>query len=190
MYSFANPSAAVKFLIEPSFFTTESPVVVPMYKSPALDSRETQMNFLEFIKRKEQFGAIIVKEHKHKLVYCLTDFKWSCDLCKKKYQRKNARYFCSICNFNMCDECHSKGNYIKKKVFPEGVEPSNKFVNRKKLKTDYHPHNLVYCRSSRSVIGYNGWICDNCREEFDNEIWSFFCTNCDFDLCCSCAGFK
>ena len=155
-----------------------------------LDNRESVHNFLDFLKQKERIGSITVKEHKHKLVYCLTDFKWICNLCNKKNEKCNARYYCSICNFNMCDECHSKGNYIKKKVFPEGVEPSNKFVNRKKLKTDYHPHNLVYCRSSRSVIGYNGWICDNCREEFDNEIWSFFCTNCDFDLCCSCAGFK
>ena len=154
------------------------------------ENGQTINNFLDFIKMKEKSGSITVKEHKHKLVYCLTDFKWKCNICKKDYEKNNARYLCSICNYNMCDECHSKGNYVKKKVFPDGVIPSNTSVNKTFFQTDYHDHRLVYCRSSRSVIGYNGWICDNCRENFDNEIWSFFCTNCDFDLCCSCAGYN
>jgi hypothetical protein len=154
------------------------------------DDGETINNFLEFVKNKEQRGAITVKEHNHKLVYCLTDFNWNCNICKKNYKKNKARYLCSICNYNMCEECHSKGQYIKKKVFPDGITPSNTSVNKKFFQTDYHEHQLVYCRSSRSVIGYNGWICDNCRDNFENEIWSFLCTNCDFDLCCSCAGYN
>ena len=154
----------------------------------SLDSRES-MQFIDYIREKEKCGSITVKEHDHKLVYCLTDFAWSCNLCKQKNEKKNARYYCSICNFNMCDECHSKGNYIKKKVFPDGVTPSNKSVKENFINAAYHEHRLVYCRSSRSVIGYNGWICDNCRDNFDNDEWSFFCTSCDFDLCCSCVGY-
>jgi hypothetical protein len=153
-----------------------------------LDSRES-MKFIDFVREKEKCGFINVKEHNHKLVYCLTNFKWKCDLCKKANDKNNARYYCSICNFNMCDKCHLKGNYTKKKVFPDGVKPSNESVKEKFINTAYHEHRLVYCRSSRSVIGYNGWICDNCRDNFDNEVWSFFCTSCDFDLCCSCVGY-
>ena len=155
-----------------------------------LNNRESLYNFMEFIREKERQGFIKVKEHKHKLVYCLTIFDWQCNLCNRNYNKENGRYYCSICNFNMCDNCHSKGEYIKKKAFPEGVKPTNKMVNKKYFKTDYHDHRLVYCRSSRSVIGYNGWICDNCRDHFDNDVWSFFCTNCDFDLCCSCLGYN
>ena len=154
------------------------------------DDGETINNFFEFVKNKEQRGAITVKEHIHKVVYCLTDFDWKCNICKKNYKKNKARYLCSICNYNMCEECHSKGEYVKKKVFPDGITPSNSSVNKNFFLTDYHEHQLVYCRSSRSVIGYNGWICDNCRDNFENEIWSFLCTNCDFDLCCSCAGYN
>ena len=155
-----------------------------------LNNRESLINFMDFIRKKEREGFIKVNEHEHKLVYCLTIFDWKCNLCQKKYNKENARYYCSICNFNMCDNCHSKGEYIKKKAFPEGVKPTNKMVKKKYFETDYHEHRLVYCRSSRSVIGYNGWICDNCRDNFDNDVWSFFCTNCDFDLCCSCMGYN
>ena len=152
-------------------------------------NNDSMDDFLEFVRNKE-LQQLQVKEHKHKLVYLLSNYEWKCNKCKKKYEKKDAKYYCSICNFNLCEECHSKQNYNKKKVFPEGVKPSNKSVNIKFLDTDYHEHRLIYCRSSRSAIGYNGWNCDNCRDSFQNETWSFYCTNCDFDLCTKCAGFN
>ena len=45
------------------------------------DDRESINNFMDFVMKKEQCGSITIKEHKHKLVYCLTDFKWKCNLC-------------------------------------------------------------------------------------------------------------
>ena len=132
----------------------------------------------------------MIKEHNHKLAYCISIFNWKCSLCKKNYGRNDARYYCSSCNFNMCNECHSKKKYIKKKGFQDDIEPSNPDITNPIIKTKFHKHNLVYCRSSRRVIGYNSWICDVCKLTFDNEIWSFYCTECDFDLCCKCAGFN
>ena len=89
----------------------------------------------------------------------------------------------------MCDECHAKGNYTKKKVFSEEIKPSIPDINYPFLKTKYHIHSLIYCRTSRASIGYNKWSCDNCNGKFNNKIWSFYCTECDFDLCNTCAGF-
>jgi hypothetical protein len=155
-----------------------------------LNSDKTVADFYEFVKLKEQGGAIIVKEHSHKLAYCISIFNWKCSLCNKNYGKDEARYYCSSCNFNMCNECHAKKKYIKKKVFPDNIKPSNPDIINPIIKTKFHNHNLVYCRSSRSVIGYNEWICDICKANFDNEIWSFYCTECDFDLCCKCAGFN
>ena len=155
-----------------------------------LDSRESVSNFLEFVKQKEGMGAIKIKEHSHKLAYCISILNWSCSLCNKKFSKDNARYYCSICDYNMCEKCHSKGNYTKKKVFSDDVKPSNPDVKNPFLTSKHHEHKLIYCRSSRSVIGYNSWICDICRLDFDNNIWSFYCTECDFDLCCKCAGFN
>ena len=91
----------------------------------------------------------------------------------------------------MCDKCHSKTNCTKKKAFPEGIiKPSNSNINNQFLDTKHHKlHKLFYCRSSRSVIGYSKWMCNNCNKTFKNDIWSFYCTQCDFDLCSVCAGF-
>ena len=152
-------------------------------------NNDSMDDFLEFIRNKE-LQQVQVKEHKHKLVYLLSNYGWKCNKCRKTYEKKDAKFYCSICNYSLCEECHSKGKYDKKKVFPEGVKPSNKSVNIKFLDTDYHEHRLIYCRSSRSAIGYNSWNCDNCRENHENDVWSFYCTNCDFDLCTKCAGFN
>ena len=150
------------------------------------------IDFFHFVKQKEKMCFIIVKEHPHKLVYSISLFDWVCSLCKNNFKKEKAKYYCSLCGFCMCDKCHSKGNYIKKKSFPDNMElnPSDKNIKNPVLKTEYHYHNLYYCRTSRSVIGYSTWSCDICKTKFKNDIWSFYCTQCDYDLCSKCAGFK
>ena len=77
------------------------------------------------------------------------------------------------------------------KEFPSGIiTPSNSSVNINYLDAAYHKHKLLFCRTSRNTKELNSWNCDNCRQSFNNENWSFYCTNCDFDLCCSCCGYN
>ena len=144
--------------------------------------------FIQYLTEKDRGQGIIVKEHNHKLVYVITRANWSCNICNKKYLNTDGKYYCSLCDFSMCIECHEKGNYYMKKSFPQNLIPSNN-INKHFFKTDYHEHRLVYCRTSRSFIYLNGWICDNCRDEYHNNKWSFYCTACDFDLCGDCCGF-
>jgi hypothetical protein len=133
-----------------------------------------------------------VKEHDHYLVYLITNFDWKCNLCNNNYIKNNPRYHCSLCDFNMCDQCYSNNKeYPKMKEFPSGIiTPSNSSVNINYLDAAYHKHKLLFCRTSRNTKELNSWICDNCRQSFNNENWSFYCTNCDFDLCCSCCGYN
>jgi len=145
-------------------------------------------SFIEFIKEKDKKTFINVNEH-NQLVYCLTNIDWKCNICLKNYSKANARYYCSVCDYSMCEDCHYKKKYFMKKSFPKCTKPSNSSVEVHFFNTDYHHHRLVFCRSSRHFVGFNGWICNNCRENFDNREWSFYCTSCDFDLCCDCCGF-
>jgi hypothetical protein len=148
-------------------------------------------SFIDYLREQDNLSGtgIKTKEHNCKLVYCLTNQDWKCSLCNQNYTKENARYYCSICDFNMCENCHYEKKYYMKKSFPKGTKPSNPSVPIHELKTDYHPHKLVYCRTSRRFLSFGGWICDNCRETFENRVWSFYCTECDFDLCCDCCGY-
>ena len=160
------------------------------YKENKLINKEKDIDsFFKYTKQKEKISSIDVKEHPHKLVYCISILNWKCSLCDINYTKEKAKYYCCICDFNMCDKCHTKGEYIKKKIFPEGITPSNIDIKNPILKYNNHEHPLIYCRSSRSVIRYNTWICDICECKYKNDIWSFYCTQCDYDLCTKCAGF-
>ena len=160
------------------------------YKENKIINKEKDIDsFFKYAKQKEKISSIDVKEHPHKLVYCISILNWKCSLCDINYTKEKAKYYCCICDFNMCDKCHTKGEYIKKKIFPEGITPSNIDIKNPILKFNNHEHPLIYCRSSRSVIRYNTWICDICECKYKNDIWSFYCTQCDYDLCTKCAGF-
>lgn len=145
-----------------------------------------KLDYINFICLMEKNPGIIIKEHNHKLLYCLTNFNWKCNICNKDYNKNNAKYYCSICDFNMCDKCNSKGNYTKKKSFPEYVIYPKNLVSLQFFITNCHEHRLIYGRSSRYTLNYNTWICDICKNKFENQDWSFFCTECDYDLCYNC----
>ena len=144
--------------------------------------------FAAFLLYKERKVYIEVKEHEHNLVYSLTKFDWKCNICKKDYSKKEGKYYCSCCDYCMCDKCREKGCYDKKRPFPENIPPCDINYKEKFLKTKLHKDNLVLCRTSRNVLGNLKWICNGYRKQNNVDTWSFYCTKCDFDLCSNCAG--
>jgi hypothetical protein len=154
---------------------------------PSFDFKIDIDEFKEFIKKKTEQLGIEVKEHDHKLIFCLTNLNWKCNECKKKYDKKIGRYYCSICDFNMCNECSENHGYDTIEPFPEDVIPSNQNIKENIKKSSHHEHQLAYCRTKRTCISC-GWICDVCQKNYGKEEWSFYCTSCDFDLCCNCIG--
>jgi hypothetical protein len=91
--------------------------------------------FHEFLKQKLEELGVKPDEHEHKLIYCLTNFDWECNECKEKHKKKEGRYFCSQCEYNMCDKCIESKDCYKMKPFPDNITPSNKNVkdNKKKV---------------------------------------------------------
>jgi hypothetical protein len=162
--------------------------IVDKTNIPPLNLKINKEELIDFIISKEKEVGIKVKEHQHMLVYCLTQFSWICNKCKKMYDKYIGTYFCSVCDFNLCDSCRAEGNYSKKKEFPENIQDSKIKLNSKFLPSKNHEHRLIYCRTSRKLFESNRWFCNNCKQEFNNDIWSFYCTLCDYDLCTDCAG--
>ena len=147
-------------------------------------------SYSSFYNSKDKSATISVKEHMHLLAYCLTNFDWNCNLCNINYDKKKGRYYCSKCDFNICEKCHYEREYITKKSFPENTIPSNLNVKDNFLMTDYHEeHPLVYCRCSKNLTCFNEWTCDNCKSLYTNDKWLFYCTLCNFHLCLSCCGY-
>jgi len=52
---------------------------------------------------------------------------WICNNCSKTFQNKDSSYYCSLCDFDICNDCFNK-------IFPLYFTPSNSFKKRK----NYH----------------------------------------------------
>jgi hypothetical protein len=142
--------------------------------------------FVEFVLHKETIPGIYVRDHEDRLVYSLTPFDWKCNVCKKNYSKNEPKYYCSICDYNMCDNCVDAGHYDKKRTFPKSIPPCNINCKNKSLKAE-HSHDLVFCRTSRCVLNETYWFCNECQKGYNPEDWGFYCTLCDYDLCSKCA---
>lgn len=54
---------------------------------------------------------IKIKEHKHPLTGMKTcRGGWSCDLCRKPYSSQTMSYYCTLCDFDCCEECKSSNS--------------------------------------------------------------------------------
>ena len=128
--------------------------------------------------------GINILEHPHKLVCCLTNYSWKCNLCKKDYNYQEEKFCCSLCDFNMCQACRKLRNYERRKAIKKDITPENENYRNKYLETNLHEHKLIYCITSRLYLNETSWCCDNCKKKGKN--WNFYCTLCDFDLCYDC----
>jgi len=142
--------------------------------------------FRDFIIKKDQNLGLEVKEHEHKLIYSLTRLNWICNKCKKYYDSSKPTYFCSLCDYNMCDNCRKEGKYEEKLSFPEIIIPPDETINNKFNVSDRHEHKLAYCRHIHKIIGPTYWECNRCHIHNEKEIWSFYCTVCNLDFCLEC----
>ena len=152
-------------------------------KQPSFEEYLKKDEFLDFALMKDRNLGLEVKEHEHKLIYCLTNFDWKCNVCNKNYNKNIPTFLCSICDYNMCDECREKGMYEKKLSFPKYIVPPCNTVKDKFKTTSYHKHRLVYCRPIRSFLKYSTWKCNKCNKIFEKEIWSYYCSECNYSLC-------
>ena len=124
---------------------------------------------------------IHIEKHEHGLVLCYTNRNWRCNICRKHYSKDESTYYCSLCDFDVCNCCIG----ISKKY------PLKQFYHQQ-TKLEYftfsfHEHRMIYCRTSRNFKSLSTWICNKCKKDYSNKIWSFYCTNCDYDICLNCS---
>lgn len=120
------------------------------------------------------------KNHEHGLVLLYSNRNWICNICKTKYSNEESTYFCSLCNFDVCNCCIG---LIKK-------YPLKQFYHQqtllKILEFPFHEHKMIYCRKSKYYNSLSRWSCNKCYKDYSNKIWSFYCTICDYDFCLKC----
>lgn len=60
------------------------------------------------------------------------------------------------------------------------------FNHKKRFKTTYHSHDLLYLSSQDKKYPDGDWFCDVCNTTNKFEIRSMHCPICEWDLCDIC----
>ena len=127
--------------------------------------------------------GIKLNEHEHTLIYLINNKNWICNLCSTTFNSSIAKFYCSICDFNVCNNCKIKRNNEKKDLNLNSN--SKNYFDDNFIDFKYHKHSLIYCNTSRNE-NETFWNCDVCRIKYGPQSWSFYCTKCDYDLCYNC----
>lgn len=120
-------------------------------------------------------------KHNHGLVLLYSNRDWMCKICRCYFLRSEPTYYCSICDFDVCNRCIG---FNKKYSLEEFYHEQTQL---KSYIFPCHEHKMIYCRTSRDKNRDTTWICNLCFKTYQNKIWSFYCTNCDYDICLFCS---
>ena len=94
-----------------------------------------------------------ISKHNHGLVLLYFNSDWTCKICSKHFSKNESTYYCSLCDFDVCNNCI--GNNKK--------YPLTQFYHRqtklKSYKFPCHEHKMIYYRTSRFEYEITIWIC-------------------------------
>ena len=113
-------------------------------------------------------------QHRHELLFCRSSRHnnelniWSCDLCKRLFYNQAWSFYCTCCDYDMCVICAKNSICLEE------------FINVYGINLNAHDDPLVY------MIMNKNWKCQLCLKNFDKNQSTFYCSDCDFNVCYSC----
>jgi len=147
---------------------------------------------------------IIVPYHAdHPLINCKTPGRisekynfWQCDSCKSQYSYDVPTFFCTACDFDICQKCilslgafwiiiynYNLGNLSEAKIDEESSY-TMKHLNKK-----IHHHPTI--KIIREPSYYENKIrCNLCLKEIQKDENFYFCSLCNYSVCINCYNSK
>ena len=131
--------------------------------------------------------------HNHPLIFCLTPDRakfgksWACNKCSSNYTYENASFYCTSCDFDICEKCLA--NYKLNEI--EIINFNNNSMNSPNLNNNFnwqtnlpmHSHPLTLIKR----ICYNClWKCKTCSNKYYKNDLSYYCSLCDYGICMNC----
>ena len=130
-------------------------------------------------------------EHQHPIIFCFTPERikngqhWSCHKCFSRYSFEKPSFFCTLCNYDLCQNCLAeyKLNQIQINIITSKVpqDPLNIFQWQKLFPEHIHLLTLIQKANKNKT-----WKCNKCSNIFTNNDSSFYCSLCDFYICKEC----
>ena len=131
-----------------------------------------------------------VDSHKHPLILSNDQMRqysgngWYCNICgeEKVYLDNTFSFHCHICKYDLCEKCIEEHNYNHvNNMMLKHIDKG------KKAYVSQHGHFLLLSNKKERNYGEAGyWICDICKAEISDSVYSFHCKKCTYDVCLKC----
>ena len=140
-------------------------------------------------------SSILVQEHIHPLIYCLTIDRsnfytnWTCNKCGINYTYNIPSFYCIFCDFDICEACILSHKLFDIIVFDYNLNLLNFTMNNPlqlfKWQSIFPFHNHLLTLIKKTNINFF-WFCNVCNNKYGNDSAVYYCSLCNFHLCQNC----
>ena len=133
----------------------------------------------------------IESQHPHPIIFCFTPERikkghnWNCNKCLYRYCSQFPSFFCTFCDYDLCQNCIGKYKInqveINKKTSEVETNQNNQFEWQNIYPEHKHFLTLVLKRNKNF-----SWKCNKCLKIYKNDESLFYCSLCDFNICKDC----
>ena len=152
------------------------------------------MNNMQNILSLINFPVLVPYHSQHPLINCYVTGRakpfgnWFCDSCKASYTYNIPSFYCTACDFDLCQKCFlSLGAYqiVIHNYLKSVINPNEKFRNESYIDIKIHNHPMVKIQREKTHFVLN-LKCNRCIKDLQKNEQFYYCSLCNFCLCTNC----
>ena len=141
-------------------------------------------------------NSIMVPKHPHPLYSCITPERskqlqfWTCNNCFCKYTFQIPSFYCTACDYDMCQKCLYEHPLYKIEIYNynqnEKFLLNNVNVNNANYKPNIHEHPMALILFENYFSEEFCIKCQKCKNFIKNTEAFYYCSLCNFNVCQNC----
>ena len=144
-------------------------------------------------------NTIMIPEHPHPLFSCLTPERnlqsscWNCKNCGCKYLYSVPSFYCTGCDYDICQKCIAQHPIYKVKFYnfsQKEIFVLDKIVNKQNYRPNIHGHVMALIKFEGSNAKIQPFPCRKCNVKINSTDAIYFCSLCNFYVCKNCFNVK
>ena len=132
-------------------------------------------------------NSILIEAHNHPLYSCYVyrNNFWTCNNCGYDYEPKIPAFYCTNCQFNLCQNCLNQYPLHKIRLYDYS---KNEYFNIQLNQNNSNLHLHFLAKIGYENYNNNNYVihCKNCRNDIKLSQSFFYCSLCNYYVCENC----